>query len=73
MPSTDAADALKAWRDTLVNLSGVNRLISFRASRTGTVIIASPSAQSVYEGLRGRGLWSFQGTDACTAYVGYGF
>jgi hypothetical protein len=58
----DITAALGIWRDSLVNLTGVNRLIKFKASKTGTVIIDSPSAKLVADGLRGNVHWSFQGT-----------
>ena len=36
--------ALQEWSDSLVNLTGANRLLRFRPSRTGTIEIARPSA-----------------------------
>ncbi|WP_405103026.1 DUF3320 domain-containing protein [Micromonospora sp. NBC_01412] len=57
----DIINALKVWRDSLVNLTGVNRLINFKHTRTGTVQITSPTGQEILDGLRARRPWSFQG------------
>lgn len=57
----EVAAALNVWRESLVNLTGVNRLIKFRVSKTGTVILDSPEPQRVLEGLRRRVSWGFQG------------
>ena len=35
--------AIGTWRDSLINLTGRNRLINFKPSRTGTVEIPRPS------------------------------
>lgn len=53
--------ALEVWRNSLVNLTGANRLINFKPSKTGMVQIASPSCQEILDGLRARRTWSFQG------------
>lgn len=53
--------ALAAWRDSLLSLSGTNRLISFRPSKTGSVLIDSPSPDTVLSALERKKLWSFRG------------
>ncbi|MDQ0683417.1 hypothetical protein QFZ56_002380 [Streptomyces achromogenes] len=54
-------DRLKAmlenWRNSLVDLSGRNRLLNFRHTRSATLEITTPSAQELVEGLA-RG-WDF--------------
>lgn len=42
-----AAAALAVWRNSLVNLTGKNRLLSFRKTKTGTLEIAAPGCQDV--------------------------
>lgn len=39
--------ALKAWRDSLIDLTGRNRLLNFRKTKTGTLKIAEPGSQEV--------------------------
>ncbi|WP_434739417.1 DUF3320 domain-containing protein [Micromonospora sp. SH-82] len=58
----DIINALGVWRDSLVNLTGANRLINFKDSRTGAVQISNPTGQEILDGLRARRPWSFQGT-----------
>src|ERR1700730_7005210 len=36
--------AIGVWRDGLINLTGSNRLLNFKASKTGVVTITRPSA-----------------------------
>ncbi|WP_319462731.1 DUF3320 domain-containing protein [Micromonospora sp. RTP1Z1] len=55
------ANALKVWRDSLVNLTGVNRLINFKHTKSGTIQITNPPGQEILDGLRGRRPWSFRG------------
>ncbi|MGQ4360782.1 DUF3320 domain-containing protein [Streptomyces sp. SAS_272] len=54
-------DRLKAmlenWRTSLVDLSGRNRLLNFRHTRSATLEVTTPSAQELVEGLS-RG-WDF--------------
>ncbi|MGW2569422.1 DUF3320 domain-containing protein [Streptomyces sp. NPDC001537] len=48
---------LESWRTSLVDLSGRNRLLNFRHTKSATLEIATPSAQELVEGLvRG---WDF--------------
>jgi hypothetical protein len=46
--------ALREWSDSLVNLTGANRLLRFRPSRTGTIEIVRPSAEEILSGLIAR-------------------
>ncbi|MFF0251282.1 DUF3320 domain-containing protein [Micromonospora zamorensis] len=39
------------WRDSLINLSGTNRLLNFRVSKSGAVRVLDPSATEVLAGL----------------------
>jgi hypothetical protein len=57
----EIAAALDVWRDSLVSLSGVNRLIKFKATKTGALVIDSPSGEAVRARLRAGALWTFQG------------
>ncbi|WP_239090038.1 DUF3320 domain-containing protein [Sphaerimonospora thailandensis] len=43
--------ALKRWRDSLIDLSGKNRLLSFKHSRSATLEITSPEAAQLLAGL----------------------
>ena len=63
----DISAALTVWRNGLVNLTGVNRLINFRHTKTGTMPITAPSAQQILDGLRGSRTWGFVGTDTETS------
>ncbi|WP_281433772.1 DUF3320 domain-containing protein [Kocuria flava] len=58
---TEVAAALEVWREGLVNLSGVNRLIKFKASKSGTVAINRPDPQEILSGLSTGTEWKFQG------------
>ncbi|RPE44413.1 AAA domain-containing protein [Streptomyces sp. Ag109_O5-1] len=48
---------LESWRASLVDLSGRNRLLNFRHTKSATLEISTPSAQELVEGLA-RG-WDF--------------
>ncbi|MFJ8824886.1 DUF3320 domain-containing protein [Streptomyces sp. NPDC102467] len=48
---------LESWRTSLVDLSGRNRLLNFRHTKSATLEIATPSAQELVEGMA-RG-WDF--------------
>ncbi|NNJ05942.1 DUF3320 domain-containing protein [Streptomyces sp. PKU-MA01144] len=48
---------LESWRTSLVDLSGRNRLLNFRHTKSATLEISTPSAQELVEGLP-RG-WDF--------------
>ena len=49
--------AIGKWRDGLINLTGSNRLLNFKPSKTGTVAVARPSPDEV---LMRRGRWAFR-------------
>ena len=59
--ASDIAAALTVWRNGLVNLTGVNRLINFRHSKSGTLQIIAPSNQLILNGLRTSRTWGFVG------------
>jgi hypothetical protein len=59
--AADVLGALDVWRKSLVNISGANRLINFKESRTGSVPVDDPSAYEIVDGLRSRRLWSIEG------------
>lgn len=61
MSSTDVVDALRLWRDGLINLSGNNRALNFRPTKTGSVLFEQPSMSDILAGLRQGGLWSLRG------------
>ncbi|MFC8797596.1 DUF3320 domain-containing protein [Promicromonospora sp. NPDC057138] len=61
MSQSEFAAALNVWRDGLVTLSGTNRLIRFRPSRTGSVQIDAPSADEIVAALNARKLWTLEG------------
>jgi hypothetical protein len=55
--------ALGTWRDSLVNLTGGNRLINFKPSKTAVVELIRPSAPVIIDGLRQNRRWDFLGSD----------
>lgn len=57
----DVVEALRVWRDGLINITGTNRALNFRHTQTGTVPIASPSVRDIFEGLRDGRTLSFLG------------
>jgi very-short-patch-repair endonuclease len=42
---------IRQWRDSLINLSGTNRLLNFRLSKTGAVRVLDPAAVEILAGL----------------------
>ncbi|MFC7247604.1 DUF3320 domain-containing protein [Catellatospora aurea] len=42
---------IRQWRDSLINLSGTNRLLNFRLSKSGAVRVFDPAATEVLAGL----------------------
>src|SRR4051794_10753276 len=60
--ASDVAAALETWRNGLVNLTAINRAINFKHSKSSTVEISGPDAQSILDGLRAGKTWSFLGT-----------
>ena len=55
--------ALGVWREGLVNLSGVNRLIKFKASKSNALEIDSPEPDFILSGLRSGAKWLFMGSE----------
>ena len=55
--------AIREWSDSLVNLTGANRLLRFRPSRTGTIEIVRPSAEEILSGLVAKRTWRFRSID----------
>jgi hypothetical protein len=60
---TELTAALGVWRESLVNLSGVNRLIKFKASKSGALAIDSPDPDFILSGLRSGAKWLFMGSE----------
>ena len=52
--------AVQSWRDGLINLTGSNRLLNFKPSRTGSVELIRPSAADVLARLTGHGTFGFR-------------
>ena len=56
MSTTEVADpiraAIDAWRSSLVNLTGRNRLLNFKPSKLGSIDIESPDAVQVLDAVR---------------------
>lgn len=53
--------ALKAWRESLVGLSRGSRLIKFKAPKTSSILIDSPSPDEILERLQTSRLLTFYG------------
>jgi len=54
-------DAIAVWRDSLVNLSGSNRLLNFRPRKTSAVRIVLPDSSSIVRDLLADATFSFSG------------
>ena len=54
-------DAIGSWRDGLVNLSGSNRLLNFRARKTSSVPIVDPEPSDVVRQLAAGTQFAFRG------------
>ena len=52
--------AIGSWRDSLINLTGANRLLNFKPTRTGMVRLVRPSAGDVLSRLRVGGTYTFR-------------
>lgn len=63
MERNELTAALSVWRESLVNLSGVNRLIKFKPSKSGSLVIDSPEPDVILSGLRSGTKWLFSGTE----------
>jgi REase_MTES_1575/Protein of unknown function (DUF4011)/AAA domain/Protein of unknown function (DUF3320) len=52
--------AIRGWRDGLINLTGSNRLLNFKPSRTGSVELIRPSSAAVLARLTSHGTYRFR-------------
>ena len=52
--------AIRTWRDGLINLTGSNRLLNFKPSRTGMVSLVRPSPEDVLSRLARGGAYRFR-------------
>ncbi len=52
--------AIQSWRDGLINLTGSNRLLNFKPSRTGSVELIRPPAADVLARLTSHGTFGFR-------------
>ena len=57
----DVDEALRVWRDGLINLTGTNRALNFKHTKTGSVPIEAPSLAVVLQGLHAGRTWRFRG------------
>ena len=60
-PDTDVVEALRVWRDGLINLTGTNRALNFRHTKSGTVAIDAPDLHTIFGGLQRGVEWAFEG------------
>src|SRR6202012_4690057 len=56
--------AIGKWRDSLVNLTGTNRLLNLKPSKTGMLVIARPEPAEVLAGVRNGRTHSFRALQA---------
>jgi hypothetical protein len=47
--------AIRGWRDSLINLTGANRLLNFKPSRTGSIELVHSAAGEMFARLRSGG------------------
>ena len=52
--------AIRGWRDGLINLTGSNRLLNFKPSRTGMISLVRPSPEDVLSCLARGGAYRFR-------------
>ena len=52
--------AVRVWRDGLINLTGSNRLLNFKPSRTGMIGLVRPSPEDVLARLARGGTYRFR-------------
>ena len=52
--------AVRAWRDGLINLTGSNRLLNFKPSKTGMIGLVRPSPEDVLSRLARGGTYRFR-------------
>ena len=75
-PSADREALIRAavggWRDSLISLSGANRLLNFQPSRTGTIGLVRPAAAAILARLRTGGTYTFRSLAPEPGGPGYG-
>jgi REase_MTES_1575/Protein of unknown function (DUF4011)/AAA domain/Protein of unknown function (DUF3320) len=63
-PSRDrdglARQAIRTWRDGLINLTGSNRLLNFKPTRTSVISVVRPAPQAVLSRVAGGGSFRFR-------------
>ena len=64
--------AIGSWRDSLISLTGANRLLNFKPSRTGTIGLVRPAAADILARLRTGGTYTFRSLAAEPGAPGYG-
>jgi hypothetical protein len=57
---TFVRSAIRSWRDGLINLTGSNRLLNFRPSRTGVISLLRPAPEEVLSRLGRGGTYRFR-------------
>lgn len=71
-PDTLIRAAIRNWRDGLINLTGSNRLLNFKPSRTGSVELTRPPAEQVLARLARRQTYQFRALQPKKAEAGPG-
>jgi hypothetical protein len=56
--------AITVWRDSLINLTGSNRLLNFKPSRTGMIRLVRPAPEDVWSRLAANGGYGFRSLQA---------
>jgi len=64
--------AIGTWRDGLINLTGSNRLLNFKPSRTGMITLVRPSPEEALGRLARGGAYRFRSLKAKQADLGTG-
>jgi very-short-patch-repair endonuclease len=64
--------AITTWRDGLINLTGSNRLLNFKPSRTGMIRLVRPAPEDVWSRLAANGGYGFRSLQAGRANHGAG-
>ena len=64
--------AIGSWRDSLVSLTGANRLLNFKPSGTGTIGLVRPAAADILARLRMGGTYTFRSLAPEPGAAGYG-
>ena len=76
LPSRDGEGlvrpVLRVWRDGLINLTGSNRLLSFKPSRTSVISVVRPTPQEVLSRVARGGVYRFRSLQPKPADAGAG-